>query len=280
MIHALHFHKELRKGSSLPLLIGGDDGNNYVVKLNGAGDGVLANVVEWVASKLGELLQIPVLPSVLVSIDANFAEQAGDPETRELLEKSAGINLGTAYLPEALSYSEKFAQRIDDFLKQQIFLFDVFLLNVDRTVVNPNMIIHDGKLWCFDYSSAMAVRSSVIHEPYREHVILKCLKLHPFYNQNLDPYGFIKSLKEIPDEGIREIVDSIPAEWIDKLNLAKSDTKSRGMITEKIIDKKQHGIALRNRLDLLKVLKVEIAEEARIRSDANREAFEQKWGTL
>jgi hypothetical protein len=279
MIHALHFHKELRKGSSLPLLIGGDDGNDYVVKLNGAGDGVLANMVEWVASKFGDLLQIPILQSVFVSIDGSFAEQAGDPETRELLEKSVGINLGTAYLPEATSYSKKYSHRIDDFLKQQIFLFDVFILNVDRTDVNPNLIIQDGKLWCLDYSSALAIRSSIIREPYRAHVILKCLKLHPFYSQNLDPYGFINSLKEIPDESIHKIVDSLPAEWLDKLDVTKSDAEWRTMIAEKLIDKKQNGIELRNRLDLLQVLKVETAEEARLRSQANRKSFEQKWGT-
>ncbi len=280
MIHALHFHKELRKGSSLPLLVGADDGKKYVVKLNGAGDGVLANIVEWVTSKLGELLQIPVLQPVLVNIDASFPEQAGDPEIRELLEKSVGINLGTAYLPEATSYSASYAQRVDDFLKQQIFLFDVFLLNVDRTGVNPNMIIHDGKLWCLDYSSALAIRSSIIREPYREHVILKCLKLHPFYSQNLDPYGFIKNLKELPDVSIREIVDSIPAEWLGKLRNAKRGDESRTAITEKLIEKKHHSIALRNRLDLLKVVKVETAEEIRLRTDANRKTFERKWGKL
>jgi len=280
VIQANQFFHELRKGSSLPLLVGGDDGNTYVVKLNGAGDGVLASVVEWVASKLGGLLQIPVLQPVFVNIDASFAEQAGDPETRVLLEKSVGINLGTAYLPDASSYSERYAQRLDEFLKQQIFLFDVFLLNVDRTDVNSNMIVHNGKLWCLDYSSSLAVRSSIIREPYREHVILKCLKRHPFYSQDHEPYGFIKDLKEIPDTSIREIVDSIPTEWIDNLKVGKNNAESRRTITGKLIDKKQHGIALRNRLDLLKVLKVETAEEASSRSDANRKTFEQKWGKL
>jgi len=239
---------------------------------------VLANVVEWVASKFGELLQIPILQPVLVNIDATIAEQAGDPETKELLEKSVGINLGTAYVPDAASYNTRYAQRIDGFLKHRIFLFDVFLLNVDRTDINANMIIHNDKLWCLDYSSSLAIRSSIIREPYREHVILKCLKLHPFYSQNLDPYGFIKSLKEIPDERIREIVDSIPPEWIEKLNGTKNDLESRRIITERLIDKKQHGIALRNRLDLLKVLKVETAEESSLRGDSKRKAFEQKWG--
>jgi len=280
VIKALHFYEELRKGSSLPLLIGGDDGNRYVVKLNGAGDGVLSNVIEWVSSKLGGLLQIPVLQPLFVAIDANFAEQAGDPETIKLLEKSVGINLGTPYLPGASPYSARYAQRIDDFLKQQIFLFDLFLLNVDRTDVNPNMIVHDGELWCLDYSSAMGIRSSINGERYREHVILKCLKRHPFYSQNLTPYGFMNHLREIQDARIREIVGGIPAEWIGNLKVANHHTESRRVITERLIDKKQHGITLRNRLDLFRVLKVETAEEYNLRNDADKKAFEQKYGRL
>ena len=187
MIHSLHFYEELRKGSSLPLLVGGDDGNNYVVKLNGAGDGVLSNIVEWVASKLGELLQIPVLQPVLVNIDANFAEQAGDPEARELLEKSVGINLGTPYLPGASTFTERYAQRIDDFLKQQVFLFDVFLLNVDRTEVNPNMIVHGGELRCLDYSSAMEIRNAINGERYRgEEWGFVCLRLSNHFDDPID----------------------------------------------------------------------------------------------
>ncbi len=280
MIHALHFYKELRKGSSLPLLIGGDDGNSYVVKLNGAGDGVLSNIVEWVASKLGGLLQIPILPPVFVAIDANIAEQVGDPETRELLEKSVGVNLGTPYLPSASAYNTRDAQRFDGSLKQQIFLFDLFLLNVDRTEVNPNMIVHEGKLRCLDYSSAMEIRSSINGERYREHVILKCLKRHPFYSQNLTPYGFINQLRAITDESISEIVEGLPAEWIEKLKAAKHVAASRRAIAEKIVDKKQHGITIRNRLDLLRALNVETAEESSLRSDANKKAFEEKYGRL
>jgi hypothetical protein len=262
------------------LLIGGDDGNRYVVKLNGAGDGVLSNVVEWVASKLGESMQIPVLQPVFVAIDANLAGQAGDPETKELLQRSVGINLGTPYLPDAVAYSVRYTSSSDDVLQQQIFLFDVFLLNTDRTGVNPNMVIHHGKLWCLDYSSAMAIRSAIKSEPYREYVILRHLKQHPFYRANLLPYDFINRLEKIPDSRIRNIVDEIPAEWIARLRLAADETESRSVITAKLLDKKRQGIALRARLDLLRMLKAETAEEARLRSLENKKAFEEKYGRL
>lgn len=280
VIRAVRFYEEIRRGSSLPLLIGGDDGNRYVVKLNGAGDGVLSNVVEWVASKLGALLQIPVLQPVFVAIDANFAGQAGDPETRELLERSVGINLGTPYLPDAVNYSARHASSIDDVLQQQIFFFDLFLINIDRTEMNPNMVVHHGELWCLDYSSAMAIRSAINGEPYREYVILRHLKQHPFYRANLLPYDFINRLEKTPASRIRDIVDEIPVEWISQLRVAADETESRNAITEKLLKKKRQGIGLRARLDLLRVLKAETAEEARLRSLENRKAFEQKYGRL
>lgn len=280
VIRAVKFHKEIRRGSSLPLLIGGDDGNTYVVKLNGAGDGVLSNVVEWVASKLGELAQIPILQPVFVTIDANFAEQADDPETGELLERSVGVNLGTPYLPDAVTYSARYARSIDEVLQQQIFLFDLFLLNIDRTEANPNMVVHDGALWCLDYSSAMEIRSAINGESYREYILLKHLKRHPFYREHLLPYGFINLLEGIPDKHIRDLVDEIPVEWISQLRVATGETESRHVVTAKLINKMKQGIALRARFDLLRVAKVETAEEARLRSLENKKAFEQKYGRL
>ena len=262
------------------MLIGGDDGNQYVVKLNGAGDGVLSNVVEWVASKLGELMQIPILQPLFVTIDADLAEQASDPETRELLARSVGINLATPYLPDAVTYNARHASSIDDILQQQIFLFDVFLINIDRTEMNPNMVVHHGELRCLDYSSAIEIRSAINGEPYREYVILRHLKQHPFYRANLLPYEFINRLEKIPDSRIRDIVDEIPVEWISQLHVTKHETESRKVITERLLNKKRKGLALRARLDLLRMLKVETAEEAKLRSRENKKAFEQKYGKL
>jgi hypothetical protein len=280
VIRAVRFYEEVRAGSSLPLLVGGDDGNKYVVKLNGAGDGVVSNVVEWVSSKLGGLVQIPVLQPVLIAIDTGLADEAGDPETRELLERSAGINLGTPYLPEASAYSKRYWPRVDDFLKQQIFLFDLFLLNVDRTEMNPNMIIHHGDLWCLDYSSAMEIRGAINSEQYREHKLLKHLKRHPFYGEKLAAYGFVDQVSEIQDDSIRHIVDEIPAEWIGHLKIAPEEAKSRSLIKEKLIRKKPHARTLLARLDLLRVLKVETEEEARLRTLENKKSFERKYGRL
>jgi hypothetical protein len=241
---------------------------------------VLSNVAEWISSKLAGLMQIPILQPVFIVIDAGFAEQAGDPEIRELLERSSDINLGTPHLPEAVTYNARHAPSIDDALQQLIFLFAVFLINVDRTDVNPNMVVHNGKLWGLDYSSAMAIRSAITGEPYREHLILRHLKKHPFYRANLLPYRFITRLEKIPDNRIRDIFHEIPVEWINRLRVATYEAESRNAITEKLLNQKRQRIGLRARLDLLRVLKTETAEEARLRSLENKKAFEEKYGRL
>jgi hypothetical protein len=46
--------------------------------------------------------------------------------------------------------------------------------------------------------------------------------------------------------------------------------------TPKLLNKKGHGMALRARLDLLRILKTETADEARLRSLENKKAFKGK----
>ena len=183
-------------------------------------------------------------------------------------------------MSEVSPFSAHHVQKVSDDLQQSVFLFDVFLLNVDRTTLNPNMIMHHGELRCLDYSSAMDIRSMVNGEPYREHVLLKQLKQHPFYREILDPYGFINRLQAIPDHEIRGIVEGMPAEWMVNSKATKHDQTWREVLADKLIQKKQHGRTLRARLDLLRVLKAETAEEAQARQLENKMAFEQKYVRL
>ncbi len=109
---------------------------------------------------------------------------------------------------------------------------------------------------------------------------MKHLKAHPFYRKSLLPDGFIQQLEKIADNRIRGLVEEIPGEWISRLKLAKHGALSKKVMAEKLIQKKQYGIALRARLDLLRVVKAETAEEEELKSLENRKAFEQKYGRL
>lgn len=278
MLTAVKILKALHSGSSLPVIAGASDGNTYVIKLRGAGDGVAANVVEWLASKLGYLLDIPVICPVFLVIGEALENQVGDPEVSELIARSRGLNLGTPYLEDASPFDNRAAQDLADDHKNAIFLYDLFLLNIDRNASNPNMIWHRGELKCLDYSSALTIRSVITQENYREHVVLRHLKRHPFYRTPIMPYDFINRLRQVADDGIRQIVGELPDEWIKRLPLASEPRETRKKIGARLSDRKNHGEVLLRWLDMLKILKLETEEERHAKSLQNRQAFERKYG--
>ncbi len=280
MIKAVEFYKEIRAGSSLPLIVGGSDGNKYVLKLRGSGDGVIANIVEWLSLRLGRLAQIPVLEPVLLSVDAGFAKKAQDPEIREVLKKSAGINFGTKYVEPASMYNERSAYAIDNVTKDNIFLYDLFLLNLDRNSENSNMIFNHLGLWSLDYSSAMTMRSCIDGKNYENLAILGEIKRHPFYRDNIHAHDFIRKFGEIEDSRLRDIVDELPEEWICHLNVADESRETKRIISKRLIEKKNEVNALMKRLDTLRVLRIETDKERELRALKNKEAFEKKFGKL
>ncbi len=280
MIKAVEFYKEIRAGSSLPLIVGGSDGNKYVVKLRGSGEGVIANVVEWLSLKLGRLAQIPVLEPELLAVDDGFDKKAQDPEIREMLAKSAGINFGTKYVEAASMYDERSAYAIDNTTKNNIFLYDLFLLNIDRNSQNSNMIFNHLGLWSLDYSSSMTIRSCIDGKNHETLAILREIKRHLFYRDNVNAHDFIRKFEAIEDSRIRDIVDELPEEWVCHLNVANEIKQTKKLISKRLIDRKNDLNILIKRLDTLRVLRVETDEERKLRALKNKEAFEKKFGKL
>ena len=83
MIYLTKFHQEIRTSSSLPLLVEGDDGIRYVIKLRGGADGAIANIVEWLSLKLARLIQIPTLKPKFLIVDTDLVKQVRNSETRK-----------------------------------------------------------------------------------------------------------------------------------------------------------------------------------------------------
>ena len=281
MIKLLTFYKEIRVGSSLPLIVGGNDGIKYVVKARGSGDGVLASVVEWLSIKLGLLIQIPILKPEFLIIDTSFSLLAQDPEIRELLERSVGINFGTKYVEGVSIFNEQHVFDIDSNLKNNIFLYDLFLLNIDRSYKNTNMIINNNDLWCLDYSSSMTMKSLVEAKVYQqEEVFLREIKKHPFYSDEITANDFIEKIRCIEDKSISDIVEELPLEWIRQLNIAKETKEIISILRKGLIEKKNQVESLRIRLELLKTLEIETDKERNLRTLKNKNSFREKFGKI
>src|SRR5205809_5076631 len=103
-IRATRYVTPLREGGSLPAIIEADDLGLYVLKFRGAGQGPLALVAELIAGEIGRALGLPVPEIVLVEVDVALGRNEPDPEIRELLRASVGLNLGLDYLPGSATF--------------------------------------------------------------------------------------------------------------------------------------------------------------------------------
>ena len=72
-VEIVRYITPLREGSSLPALVGADDGAEYVAKFRGAGHGAKALVAELVAGEIGRSPGLPVPEIVLAELPEPIA---------------------------------------------------------------------------------------------------------------------------------------------------------------------------------------------------------------
>jgi hypothetical protein len=151
---AVRYVTPLREGGSLPAVVEADDGELWVVKFRGAGQGPRALVAEWIVGELGRGLGLAVPELAGIDLDPALARTEPDPEIQDLLRASAGLNLGLRYLPGALGF-DPVADPVDVSLAARIVALDALTLNVDRTAKNPNLLWWQGGLWLIDHGAAL-----------------------------------------------------------------------------------------------------------------------------
>src|SRR4051794_14466149 len=96
-IKATRYVTPLREGGSLPAIVEASDDGLYVLKFRGAGQGPKALVAEVVAGELARALGFTVPELALVELDPVLGHAEPDREIQDLLNASAGLNLGVDY---------------------------------------------------------------------------------------------------------------------------------------------------------------------------------------
>lgn len=178
---ATRYVTPLREGGSLPAVVEASDGKLYVAKFRGAGQGPRALVAEWLAGELARACGFDVPELVRLELDEAFGRNEPDPEIRDLLRASTGANLGLEFLPGAIAYDPIAPPDVALDLASRIVWFDAFVMNVDRTPRNPNLLLARGRLWLIDHGAALyfhhawrnaAASVSSPFSPVRDHVLL------------------------------------------------------------------------------------------------------------
>ena len=208
----------MREGGSLPVLGEADDGFKYVVKLRGAGHGKKALIAEFLGSMIAKAFKFNVPETVLLNLSGVFGITEPDQEVQELMRNSEGLNVGLHYLSGAATFDPA-VNSVDSLTASKIVWLDSFLTNVDRTRLNPNMMIWNNELWLIDNGA-----SFYFHHAWRDPL-----------KAALDPFQYIRNhvfLKQadrmeeadrlmrqaITPRTLSKIVSQIPTEWLEEEN--------------------------------------------------------------
>lgn len=214
-VSATRYVLPLREGGSLPALVEADDDGLYVVKLRGAGQGAKALVAELIVGELARALGLPVPEQVFVELDPHLPDAEPDPEIQELLQASAGLNVGIDFLPQSLPYNPAIeGPPVDPDLAAAVVWLDAYTENVDRTPRNPNLLTWHGRLWLIDHGAALykqhagldPARADGPFTAIRDHVLLPAAGSIEPADARLAPL--------VTDELLQRLVARVPVAWL------------------------------------------------------------------
>ena len=204
----------LREGGSLPGLAEADDGFRYAVKFKGAGHGTKGVISELIGGLIAKALKFNVPEYVLLHLDPLFGITEPDVEVQELLRKSEGLNLGLHFLDRAYTF-EPAVNNTDPMFASRLGWLDAFLTNIDRTRLNPNMMMWNGEVWLIDHGASLYFHHSgkdpndAARDPFpyiKDHIML------PYASKIEEADRLMR--QAITPRTLNKIVDLIPDEWL------------------------------------------------------------------
>jgi len=227
---AARYITPLREGGSVPALVEADDGQAYVVKLRGAGQGARVLIAELIAGQVGRALGLDVPELTSVDLDLALARTEPDSEVQDILRGSVGVNLGLRHLDGAVTFDPAARPGPDAATASAIVALDSFTTNVDRTARNPNLLWWRGKLapidhgaalyWQHDWSGAVADANPARGFPLiRQHVLLPWAEQLAQAGQRLG--------ETLTDELIAGITAQLPDAWLAPLPVAPTPDDQR-----------------------------------------------------
>ena len=207
----------LREGGSLPGIVEAEDLGTYVAKFRGAGQGVRVLVAEVIVGEIARRLGLRTPRLVGLQIDPDIARYEADEEVQDLINASAGLNLGADFLPGSFAADRSFP--VDAELAARVLWLDAFVANVDRSWRNPNMLVWHGDLWLIDHGASLYFHHGWpggIGDPERFARQPWSVVDHAFASYA----GGVAAIDEpmaaaITDDVIDEVLGKVPDEWLE-----------------------------------------------------------------
>jgi hypothetical protein len=143
------------QGTTRPFLCRAENEALFYVKGSYAGKRALC--CEWVAGRLGHLLELPIPDFCIAEVPAVLVNESSRTDAADL---GSGLVFASQLVEDAQEITFADVARIDLGLKQKVLLFDWWIRNEDRTLTefggNPNLLrtAGGGALRVFDLNLA------------------------------------------------------------------------------------------------------------------------------
>lgn len=205
----------LREGGSLPAIVEADDEGLYVLKFRGAGQGPLALVAELISGEIGRALGLSVPELVFMDLDEAIGRNEPDPEIRDLLLASVGMNLGLDFLPGSTMFDPAAGDQAEAEVASRAVWFDAFTSNIDRTAKNANLLWWHKQMYFIDHGASLYFHHNwqtveqMATKPFlaiKQHVLL------PWATRIEHVDGELRS--RLTASTLEEIVLQVPLAWL------------------------------------------------------------------
>lgn len=240
-VHVTRYISPLKEGGSLPAISEADDEFLYVIKFRGAGQGPKALIAELIGGEIARAAKLKVPEIVFAELDEAFGRTEPDPEIQDLLKASVGINLGLHFLKGAATYDPAMTV-VDELLASKIVWLDCFIMNVDRTARNTNMLIWNKELWLIDHGAALYFHHSWMNymdkamKPFdhvKDHVLL------PFASKLEEAEKWFH--EHLNEKVIKDIVSTLPEVWLIKDTPFENADDNRDAYSYFLIKRLEHS---------------------------------------
>lgn len=252
-------------GNSFPIVIQQNQ-KKYLVKLRAGLSGEYSLLCEWLGNQIGLSIGINTRKPSWIWLTNALNYQDIYIEVRDLIEKSLGINIGFDYIERVIAFDLGKKMEITREQQVEIFLLDVFMLNIDRTTRNHNLMMHKEGVLISDYDSSLIFHELMNEVDFPENSkIWHCLKSNPFYQQ-VDKNRLKMFINKINQINLEEIIFNIPADLLSDENKIH--------VCRRLEDKKQKDWNLAIILNHLETINLETEKEMNARIKMNREQLE------
>ena len=213
-VNVVRYVTPLREGGSLPAIVEADDGFLYVLKFRGAGQGAKALIADMVGAELARKIGLQVPELVFANLHEGFGRTEPDEEIQDLLKASTGLNLGLHYLSGSITF-DAVVNEVSTEMASKIVWLDAFLMNIDRTPRNTNMLFWNNSLWLIDHGASLYFHHSPENweeqaiKPFvqiKDHVLLSKANALEAVNQEMQ--------NTITPEVLNDIIALIPEFWL------------------------------------------------------------------